>query len=206
MDMRSTILTYGSPELHVLSAAITDIAHWLHVPVFSTAGCSDSKTLDEQAAAEAALSLMAAGLSGANLIHDVGFLESALIGSMDMVVLSDEIIGMVKRFLSGVAVSDETLALDVIKEVGPGGNFLAHEHTATHMRRELWFPSLIDRSKYSAWQAAGSKTLGDRVRERVAQILASHQAPPLPAPVDRGIQEIVERADKKATAEQTVLV
>ena len=206
MDMRTSILTYGSPELHLMSAALTDIAHWLKVPMFSTAGCSDSKTLDEQAAVEAALSIMAAGLSGANLIHDVGFLESALIGSFEMVVLSDEIIGMVKRFLSGVRVDDETLALEVVKEVGPGGNFLAHEHTVRNLRQELWFPGLIDRGKYSAWQAAGSKTLADRVRERVEVILSTHSVPSLPAEVETGIDAILARADRQAAAEQTDLL
>jgi trimethylamine--corrinoid protein Co-methyltransferase len=206
MDMRSTILTYGSPELHLMSAALTDIAHWLRIPVFSTAGCSDSKVLDEQAAVEASLSIMAAGLSGANLIHDVGFLDSALLGSHEMVVLSDEVIGMVKRFLSGVRVDDETLALDVIRQVGPGGNFLAHEHTAEHFRREIWFPRLMDRTKFDAWQAAGSKTLGDRVRDRVAQILAEHRPPALPSAVDAGISDILARADQRAGASQTDLL
>ncbi len=206
LDMHTTILTYGSPELHLMSAALTDIAHRLKIPMFSTAGCSDAKILDEQAAIEAALSIMAAGLSGANLIHDTGFLESALIGSHEMVVLSDEVVGMVKRFLAGVRVDDETLALDVIKEVGPGGNFLAHEHTVRHMRQEVWFPKLIDRTKYGGWQDAGSKTMGDRVRERVAEILSTHEIPPLPPEVDAGIDEILAAADKEAAPEQTSLV
>ncbi len=205
LDMRTTILTYGSPELHLMSAGMTDIAHWLKIPMFSTAGCSDSKTLDEQAAIEAALSVMAAGLSGANLIHDVGFLESALIGSHEMIVLSDEIIGMVKRFLSGIRVDDETLALEVIDEVGPGGNFIAQGHTRQHMRSELWLPKLIDRTKYDAWQAAGSKTMGDRVRDRVAEILATHQTPPLEKDVEAGIDKIIAAADKRASAAQTDL-
>ncbi|MCK4283671.1 MAG: trimethylamine methyltransferase family protein [Candidatus Brocadiae bacterium] len=206
MDMRTTILTYGSPELHLMSAALTDIAHSLQIPVFSTAGCSDSKILDEQAAAEAALSIMAAGLSGANLIHDVGYLESALVGSHEMVVLSDEIIGMVKRFLSGVRVEEQTLALSVIKEVGPGGNFLAHEHTARNMRSELWYPKLMDRDRYSAWRSAGSKSMGDRVRERVAEILATHQVPPLPAETDAGIDRILSAADEGPGEGQTDIV
>ncbi len=206
MDMRTTTFTYGSPELHLMSAAMTDIAHHLEIPVFSTAGCSDSKALDEQAATEAAMGILAAGLSGANLIHDVGFLESALIGSLEMVVLSDEIVGMAKRFLSGVRVDEETLALDLIHEVGPGGNFLACEHTAHNMRRELWFPKLMDRTKYAAWQAEGSKTLGDRVRDRVREILATHTAPSLPDKVEAGIDEILAEGDKRAAAEQTNLL
>jgi trimethylamine--corrinoid protein Co-methyltransferase len=206
MDMQTTIITYGSPELHLLSAAFADIGHWLQIPMFSTAGCSDSKTLDEQAAIEAALSIMAAGLSGANLIHDVGFLESALIGSHEMVVLSDEVIGMVKRFLAGVRVDDETLAVEVLREVGPGGNFLANDHTVRHMRRELWFPRLIDRTKYGAWQAAGSKTMGDRVRERVAEILATHEVPPLAKAVNADIDKILAAADRRAGSADTDLM
>ncbi len=206
MDMRTTVLTYGGPELPLLSAALTDIAHWLRVPMFSTAGCSDSKCFDEQAAAEAAFSLLAAGLSGANLIHDVGFLESGLIGSHEMVVLSDEIAGMVKRFLAGVQVDDETLAVEVIREAGPGGNFVAHEHTARHFRSELWFPRLMDRSRHAAWVAEGALTLGDRIRARVAEILATHEVPPLPEAVNRGIDEILARADRHAGAEDTRLL
>ena len=205
LDMRSSILTYGSPELHLLTAAITDIAHWLKIPVFSTAGCSDSKVLDEQAAVEAALSILAAGLSGGNLIHDVGFLESALLGSHEMVVMSNEVIGMVKHFLGGVRVDDEALALDVIGEVGPGGSFLTHKHTHKNFRKELWFPKLIDRSRRETWVAAGSKTLGDRVRARAAEILAKHVVPPLPADVDAGIDNILARADKHAGAEESRL-
>jgi len=206
MDMHSTILTYGSPELHLMSAALTDIAHKLQIPMFSTAGCSDSKCLDEQAAVEAALSIMAAGLSGANLIHDVGFLESALIGSHEMVVFSDEVIGMVKRFLAGVRVNEATLALDVIREVGPGGNFLDHEHTARNMRSELWFPRLMDRAKWDEWRASGAKTMGDRVRERTQEILETHEVPPLPDRVDAEIERILAAADRSAAAEQASLI
>lgn len=206
MDMRTTIVTYGSPELHLMSAGMTDIAHWLRIPMFSTAGCSDSKCLDEQAAIEAALSIMAAGLSGANLIHDVGFLESALIGSHEMVVLSDEVVGMVKRFLSGVEVNAETLALDVIKEVAPGGNFLAHEHTARNMRKAIWFPKLMDRGKYDSWKESGAKTMGDRIRERVREILATHEVAPLPTEIAASIAKILAAADDRAGSGQTDLV
>jgi len=206
LDMRTMILTYGSPELHLLSAALTDVAHRLEIPMFSTAGCSDSKVLDEQAAVEAALSILAAGLSGANLIHDVGYLDSALVGSHEMVVLSDEVIGMVKRFLAGIRVDDDTLALDVIRQVGPGGNFIAHEHTVENFRKELWFPKLVDRSNYDAWKKKGSKTMGTRAHERVREILATHEVPPLDTKVNAGIDRILARADKRSTAEDTQLL
>lgn len=206
MDMQTTVYAYGSPELHLMSAALTDVAHALKVPMFSTAGCSDSKCLDEQAAMEAAMSIMAAGLSGANLIHDVGFLESALIASHEMIVLSDEAIGMVKRFLSGVTVSDETLAVDIVKDVGPSGNFLAHEHTAKHMRSEYWYPKLMDRTRYETWASAGSKRLGERIHERVRDILSTHEVEPLSDDINAGMDAILANADQKAAAEQVSLV
>lgn len=206
MDMHTTVMTYGSPELHLIDAAMSDIAHWLKIPMFSTAGCSDSKVLDQQAAAEAAMSIMAAGLSGANLIHDVGYLESGLIGSHEMVVLSNELIGQVKHFISGVQVNDETLALDVIKEVGPGGNFLMNDHTARNFRKAFWLPKLMDRSRYDPWKADGAKTLGDRLRRRVAEILTTHTVEPLADDVNAGIDKIIAEADKLAKAEEASLV
>ncbi|MBW2122635.1 MAG: trimethylamine methyltransferase family protein, partial [Deltaproteobacteria bacterium] len=108
--------------------------------VFSTAGCSDAKTLDEQAGLEAGLSILMAAQSGANLIHDVGYLESGLLGSLDMLVLADEAISMVKRILNGISVNQDTLALDVISRVGPGGHFLDDDHTISHFKEEIWMP------------------------------------------------------------------
>lgn len=103
---------------------MTEISKWLGLPMFSTAGCSDAKSPDQQAAIEGAISIAMAALSGASLIHDVGYLESGLVGSYDMLVMSNEIIGMVKRIMGGIPVNEETLAVDVIAEVGPGGHFL----------------------------------------------------------------------------------
>ena len=92
-----------------------------------------------------------AGLSGANLVHDVGFIEGAMTGSLQMLVMSDEIIGMVRRLQRGVRVDEETLAVDVIDAVGPGGHFLSQAHTLRHFRDEFWFPTLMDRKQYENW-------------------------------------------------------
>ena len=198
MDMSTTILSYGAPELSLLSAALTDIAHHLRIPMFSTGGCSDSKSLDQQAASEATLSLLTSSLSGANIIHDIGYLESALVGSFDMLVMCDEIIGMVKRIIRGVRVDKETLAVDLIDAVGPGGNFLAEDHTYKHFKKEFWFPTLMDRSKHDAWSAAGKPTLADRISDKVKDIVENHQVAPLPDDVREEIARILARADAKA--------
>jgi trimethylamine--corrinoid protein Co-methyltransferase len=196
MDMMTSIMSYGAPELALVSAAMTDVSKWLRIPMFSTAGCSDSKTLDEQAAIESAVSVTVAALSGANLIHDVGFLESALLGSFDMLVLSDEVIGMAKRLLRGVRVDPETLAADVIEQVGPGGHYLTQPHTREHFRTEMWVPSLMDRQMRRAWEASGSKSMADRVRAKVQHILEHHQPEPLGEKVEAALEAIVARAEK----------
>ena len=197
MDMRTSILSYGAPELSLFSAALTDMAHYYRLPMFSTAGCSDSKLVDEQAAIEATMSVLMAALSGANLIHDTGFLEAAICGSMEMVVLSDEVIAAAKRILGGVPMGEDDLALDVIKEVGPGGDFLAHEHTRRHFRRNFR-PRLIDRRNYEAWAKRGEGRMSDRLNARVKEILAEHRPEPVSAEAKREIETILGRAGKAA--------
>jgi trimethylamine--corrinoid protein Co-methyltransferase len=197
MDMATSILSYGAPELALIGAAMTDVAKWLGVPMFSTAGCSDSKVLDQQAAIEATLSIVIAALSGANLIHDVGYLESGLLGSFDMLVMSDEVIGMAKRILRGVRVTPETLAVDIIEQVGPGGHYLTQEHTRQHFKTEVWFPTIVDRQMRRSWEAGGRKTMAERVRAKVVDILQRHEPLPIDAGVERRLEEIVAQAEQR---------
>jgi len=106
----------------LLSAAYTDITKWLRVPEYETAGCSDTKCFDDQALLEAAINISTAGLIGGNMIHDIGYIEQGLTSSPHMLVASDEIIARTKRILRGIPVTDDTKALDVMDEVGPGGH------------------------------------------------------------------------------------
>ena len=203
-DMATTILSYGAPELSLLSAAQTNLAQYLNLPVFSTAGCSDAKTLDQQAAIEGALSIAVAGLSGANLIHDVGYLESGLDGSYDMLVMSNEVIGMVKRILRGVVVDADHLALDVIDRVGPGGHYLGDDHTLKYFRTEFWRPELLDRTNFDTWKENGSKPLGARVHERVLDLIENYQPAPMPAEVEKKLKYIIASADERHETEERV--
>jgi trimethylamine--corrinoid protein Co-methyltransferase len=165
--------------------------------MFSTAGCSDSKVLDQQAAIESAMSVMVAALSGANLIHDAGYLESGLLGSYDMLVMSNEAMGMAKHILGGITVTPETLAVDVIEQVGPGGHFLTQDHTRRHFRSQFWFPTLLDRQMRRAWEASGSETMAERVRAKVKDILKHHEPLPIPADVEARLRAIVAEADER---------
>lgn len=191
LDMRTTILSYGAPELSLLSAAAAEVAASLGLPMFSTAGCTDSKCLDEQAAAEAMMSITFAALSGANFVHDVGYIESAMTGSLEQLVMCDELIGMARHVARGIRVDDETLAVGVIADAVEAGDFLTHEHTARHFREEFYFPRLMDRRRFGEWAASGRETMGDRVRAMLALILKKHRAPALPAGVRKKLDEIV---------------
>lgn len=196
MDMSTGQTSYGSPEMDLALAAYMDIAHYYEIPTWGTAGCTDSKIVDEQAAIEATLSCLLSSLSGANLVHDVGYMESGKTGSLEMIVMVDEILGYINRIKKGIEVNEETLAVDVIDEVGPGGNFLTHPHTLAHFRKQIWNPSLVDRQVYDKWADSGSKRMIDRVREKVQKVLETHVPEPLPEEVEKKIEQIMARGEK----------
>jgi len=197
MDMVSTICCYGSPEMALLSAGYTDITKWLRVPEYETAGCSDAKLFDEQAAMEAAINIATAGLIGGNMIHDVGFLDSGLTSSMELMVAANEIIDMVKRILRGIPVTDETMALSVIEDVGPGGHFMEHDQTYNRFKTEIWRPQLINRQNWENWKMAGGKRFGERVHERVIEILETETEPLLDKAMFKEMRRICELADAR---------
>lgn len=193
MDMRDAQMSYGAPELSLALSGFTDIAHYYGVPTWGTAGCSDSKLPDEQAAVEATFSSLFSMLSGANLVHDVGYLESGMTGALEMIVMVDEILGYVRRITRGIEVNEETLAIDAIEEVGPGGDFLAHSHTLRNFRKELWQPDLSDRQAWSKWVEGGKKRMEDRTREKTQLILKTHTPAPLSSQAEEKIQEVINR-------------
>jgi trimethylamine--corrinoid protein Co-methyltransferase len=191
LDMRTTVMPYVDPDKRALEA---DLAHFLGLPMFTIAGCSDSKVMDQQAGIEAALTLIIEALDGGNIVHDLGYLESGLTGSLAQLVICDEILGWLKHFVRGLEINDETLALDLIDQVGPDGQFLDNDHTLQHFR-ELWYPRLFDHNNFTGWMADGGKTLNERAAERVAAILAEHKPEPLPEAVAKAVHAIVERAE-----------
>jgi len=180
IDMSTMLVSYGAPEMNLWSAALTEMAHYFRLPAFSTAGCTDAVAFDQQAAAESAISCLMAALSGANLVHDVGFTEAANSASLELIAATDEFISMIRYIMDGIEVTPEALALDVVDQVGPGGSYFGEEHTARHFR-ENWFSQLMNRHNYEGWMAAGSLSLGDKANKRVRHILDEHQPEPLSA-------------------------
>lgn len=189
LDMRTSVSPYAYAERGI----IRSVSQRYGLPTFALSGCSDSKVVDQQAAAEAALTMMAEVLMGGNIVHDLGYLESGLTFSFTQLAICDQMANWVKAFFSPVEVNDETLALNVITEVGPGGQYLKHKHTRAHFR-EHWYPDLFERGNYTDWTQKGSQTLGERAATRVQKILDEHHPQPLPDAVRARLRQIVQQA------------
>jgi trimethylamine--corrinoid protein Co-methyltransferase len=193
LDMKTTIVSYGSPEWSLGMGAWTELARFYNLPVWGYGGATDSKVVDTQAGIEATFSILNAYLSRVTLVHDVAYIEYGSTSSMEMLVIADEIIRMTRFLLEGLPVTHETLALDAIARVEPGAGFLADDHTMDNFRTAQWAPSVIDRSQFDIWQAAGSKDMFTRANERARQILAEHQAPALPEAAESTIADVLAR-------------
>lgn len=193
MDMAKGLISYAAPEFMLAMGGLSDLCHYYDLPIFSFAGCSDAKIFDQQASAEGALWIMVSALTGGNLIHDVGYLEGGLTASYQMIAAMDEVAGLVKRFMGGIDVTQDSLALSVIDAVGPGGHFIGEDHTYRNFRQN-WVPELFDRSSFGDWQEAGGQTLGDRANERVRSILDNHQPIRPTQSTSAQLDELIERA------------
>ena len=194
LDLRTMVDPYAAPDARGPAGAL---AHWYGLPMFSLAGGSDGKVVDEQSAAEAALTLLIDGVTGGQLTHDCGYLESGLTGSLAQMAICDEIVGWIRRATRPIDVSDEALALADVDALGIDGSFLETDHTLDRYR-ERWYPGLFERGSYEAWSAQGSTTLARRAAARVDALLAARQPAQLEPDVAAAIHEIVERAAEAA--------
>ena len=191
LDMRTLVTSYCEPERTITQA----MSHFYGLPMFSIAGASESKGADLQAAAEAALSLVVESFAGGNIIHDLGYLESGLTFSFIQLALCDEIVSWIKGFMKDFEVSDETLALDLIAELGSDGQYLGTKHTRKHYR-ERWYPSLFERANYETWLKDGGKSFTGRAADKIDKILSEHKPEPLPPEVRARIHEIANKAHR----------
>jgi trimethylamine--corrinoid protein Co-methyltransferase len=191
LDMRTMVSPYSEPDQRGIAH---NLARHYGLPMFGMGGCSDSKVVDQQAAAEAALTMMAETLGGAQLIHDLGYMESGLCGSLAQLVICNEIGGWIETMMAPVEVNDETMAIDLIDEIGPDGQFLGTDHTLKYFR-DRWFPEVFEHGNYDQWKAAGGKSLGERAVDRVKKILAEHRPEPLPKEIAQQVRAVVQRAE-----------
>ena len=197
-DMRTSMLRLGAPELGLMHVGFAQLAKRYKIPTRGVAGVSDSKTLDVQAGYETAFNLLLAVLAGINFItYALGSLDLSLSISYEKIITDHDLIGMVERLVKGVDVSDETLALDVIDEIGPGGHFLAHKHTRDHHQKEHFIPQLLDTQSYESWAKAESKDLKDKAREEVERILREHQHPHLDKDLEKELEDYVRQVERR---------
>ena len=135
-------------------------------------------------------------LQGCNIMHDVFYMEFGLTGSLELLVISNEVIGRTRRLLKGIDTDKESLGVESIMRVGPGGNFLGDDHTAKHFR-ENWLPDLSDFNNYENWTESGSKTKVERARDRIKNILETHQSKPVSEDVREQIKAVLRKAKEK---------
>jgi trimethylamine--corrinoid protein Co-methyltransferase len=196
MDPRTSMFCLGAPEFMLQQIGACQLSHYYNLPYFGGGCCSDSKLPDAQAGVEASMTALTSALAGINMIQDVGVFAFDDSGCMELLVIGDEIIRMIERILKGICVDEDSLAIDVIENVGPSGHFLSQKHTLNHLSREIYIPKLFDRKPESIWQREGSKDIGQVAHEKAKRILSEHKPEPLPKNVEQKLKELLKEAEK----------
>jgi trimethylamine--corrinoid protein Co-methyltransferase len=194
MDMRTSQISFGAPEQGLMAVAMAQMAHHYGLPSYVNVGLSDSKRVDAQSGLERGMTLLMGALAGADTFGHMGILGADQAGNLQQLIVDDRMAAYVKRILRGFSVDDETLALDVVRQVGIGGNFLGEEHTHRHFRQELWFPLAFDRRRWDDWWADEALSIADWALDRQAEILADHHPRPPEPELVREIDDIVAAA------------
>ncbi len=194
MDMKTAAASYGLPAALLIDQALSEVSKYLDMPVFSEAGFSDSKLLDGQQTLEASISIFAMSQTEADLVHDVGYLESGQTGSLESVVVGNEIIGYVRRLQQGINLDEEHLAIDAIGRVGPGGSYLTDPSTLATFK-DWYQPKLLDRQGYDSWKEEGGKDFATRAREEAKHILKDYQPERLDEDKVTKLEEIISKKE-----------
>ena len=181
LDMATSQCSYNAPEFLMAYTAVVEMSNALDIPNWGYAGTTDAQVPDGQAFYEAGLLTYLSVVTGSNLNHDVGYFDFARAGSLEMVVIMDEVIDQIRRMHKGIEIDEDQLAVEVIAQGARQGHFLTQPHTLKHLRRTQWRPRLICRRGYDRWTREGRTTIMQRAHDRVAHILATHQPAALPA-------------------------
>ncbi|MEA3232582.1 MAG: trimethylamine methyltransferase family protein, partial [Thermodesulfobacteriota bacterium] len=193
LDMATSQCSYNAPECMMTYMATVEMSNWLDIPNWGYGGTSDAQVPDMQASYEAGLEAFMSVFSGSNLNHDVGYLDFGLTGSLDMIVIVNEMVDQIRRMHKGIPINNDTLALDVIPEGAQQGQFLTHPHTLKHLRKVYWTPELFCRQSYDKWMEQGQTTLLDRARTKLHDILKNHEPLPIAPEKQQAIEKIVKQ-------------
>jgi trimethylamine--corrinoid protein Co-methyltransferase len=176
--MRYGTLSIGAPEMAVNTAATAQMGRFYNLPVRGGGALTDSKLMDSQAAYESMMSMMMATMSGINFVlHSAGILEGYITASYEKFIIDSDICGICKRIKRGENITPEKLAMDAIKEVGPGGEYLTHMHTFQHFKQEFYSPIMEERDNFTSWSNKGGLTMEQQANTKYKKILKSYEEP-----------------------------
>lgn len=202
-DMRYATARLGAIESMMTACAEAEIGKYYGLPTHGYLGLSDSKVVDGQCCFESAIGIIMAALTGVNVVSGPGMLLGENCQSLEKLVIDDEICAMAYRLVEGIDVDEETLALEVIEKVGPGGHYLGEKHTFKHFRRERYIPSdVVCRLTLDAWRKAGSKDIITRAKERVEKLLEEHQPKPMPEEKAEALEKVLNSIFKRYNLER----
>ncbi len=190
MNMVTSICSYGDPQAFLGLASLVQMSDYYELPSFTVAGATDAQIFDQQAAMEAGFSLLFSALAGGNLVHDLGYAGAGMATSLEYLVLCNEGVGIIRYLLAGLEINPTTLAMDVIRTVGPGGHFLAEEHTMSHFRRQMYFTKIFNRNTYENWLASGGKSFDRNANDLLKEILKWHEVPGLNLETEKAIEDL----------------
>lgn len=201
-DMRYGTTPFSAIEATMISAAYAQMGKYFGMPTHTYAALSDSKVIDMQAGIETGISGVLAQLAGINMISGVGALDLVNTFSLEKLVIDHEVCGTVLRLQKGIDCSPDSLAIDVIDELGPGGVYLDHQHTLERLRTESFMPStVLDRHDRGGWEAEGKKDTFARARERVKEIEENHKPEPLDEEREAKLNQVVLEIMKELKVE-----
>ena len=192
LDMGTMQSAYNAPEYLMGYVCAVELARWLDLPNWGYAGTTDAQTIDAQAGMEAGELTFLSLAIGSNLNHDIGYLDYGMTGSLELIVIVDEFLALNRKLFAGVEVTPETLAVGVVRDVGPGGDFLAHRHTAKNVRKAQWRPTIINRQGHVRWAEEGGLDLSEKARLKALKLLEEHEPAPLQAGPAARIDELVD--------------
>ncbi len=197
MDMKTSVSCYGGAELPMMHMVVGQLARYYGLPSYGTGGCTDSNTLDAQAGMEYMYSNMCAALGGTNLVHDNGYLGAGLVGSLETILMNSDVAGCIKRMQEGITINEETLCIDLIDKVGPGGEYIANKHTAKNFKKETWYPDYINRDQFQQWTLDGKRDVKEVISEKVKEIIEGDIKPILDEYILDKYEEIIARRAKE---------
>ena len=200
MDMKSGNVSVGSPEFGMLRVATTQLARFYNLPSGGGGTLTDAKWVDAQMGAELLSTSLLPALSGTNLVQGMGLLGSMNAASLEAMVVASEIIGYVQRIKQGIVVDDVTADIDILKEVGPLGNFLTTDHTFENFRKEMWIPNGFNRLPITTGEIGLHSDFKAHTRNRIREALAAHRPPGLPAGIEQKLDEIIHGESSGTTS------